>query len=65
VTQEWVRRGRFQLASSADQADAVLSATVVSANVSPVRFDDQRAGHRVPAHRAADVQLVDRTGEKR
>lgn len=64
VTQEWVRRGRFQLASSADEADAVLSATISAANVSPVRFDEQGRATEYQLTVAADVQLVDRTGEK-
>jgi len=64
VTQEWVRRGRFQLASNSDEADAVLSATISMANLSPVRFDEQGRATEYQLTVAADVQLVDRTGEK-
>ena len=35
ITQEWVRRGRFQLVSNPDQADAVLSGTITTAVVAP------------------------------
>lgn len=64
VTQEWLRRSRFQLVSSADEADAVLSGSVVGASVSPVRFDDQGRATEYQLTVSADVQLVDRTGEK-
>ncbi len=64
VSQEWVRRGRLQLVSSADQADAVLSGNIVSANVAPVRFDDEGRATEYLLTVAADVQLVDTTGEK-
>ncbi|NWF99920.1 MAG: LptE family protein [Thermoanaerobaculaceae bacterium] len=64
VTQEWLRRSRFQLVSSADEADAVLSGAVVSANVAPVRFDEQGRATEYQLTVAADVQLVDRTGEQ-
>jgi len=64
VTQEWVRRGRFQLVSNADQADVVLSGTVTTANLSPVRFDDRGRATEYQLSVAADVQFVDRTGEK-
>lgn len=63
VTQEWVRRGRFQLVSSADQADAVLSGTIVSVTTSPVRFDEQGRVTQFQLTVAADVQIVDRTVE--
>ena len=64
VSQEWVRRGRFQLVSNPDQADVVLSGSVTSANVSPVRFDDQGRASEYQLSVAADVTFVDRTGEK-
>lgn len=64
ITQEWVRRGRFQLVSSADQADAVLSGTVTSAVVSPVQFDTQGRATQYQLTVSADMQLVDRTGQK-
>jgi outer membrane lipopolysaccharide assembly protein LptE/RlpB len=64
ITQEWVRRGRFQLVSSADQADAVLSGTVSSATISPVQFDTQGRATQYQLTVTANMQLVDRTGEK-
>lgn len=64
VSQEWVRRGRFQLVSSASDADAVLSATVTGAAVSPVQFDSQGRATTYQLTVSADVQLVDRTGKK-
>jgi outer membrane lipopolysaccharide assembly protein LptE/RlpB len=64
ITQEWVRRGRFQLVSQADQADAVLSGRIVSANVMPVRFDSVGRASEYQLQVTADIQLVDRTGEK-
>ncbi len=63
VTQEWVRRGRFQLVSSAEQADAVVSGTIVLASTAPVRFDDQGRVTQYQLTVAADVQIVDRTVE--
>jgi len=64
VSQEWVRRGRFQLVSSSDQADAVLSGTVVAVNVNPVQFDQVGRATQYQLTVIADIQLVDRTGEK-
>lgn len=63
VTQEWVRRGRFQLVSSAEQADAVVSGTIVAANTVPVRFDELGRVTQYQLTVAADVQIVDRTVE--
>ena len=64
VSQEWVRRGRFQLVSNPDQADVVLTGTVVASNVTPVRFDDQGRATEYQLSVGADVSFVDRTGEK-
>ncbi len=64
VTQEWVRRGRFQLVSSAEQADAVMSGTILNAVVVPVQYDQEGRPTQYQLTVAADVQLVDRTGEK-
>ena len=64
VSQEWVRRGRFQLVSSAEQADVVLSGTVSAAVTSPVQFDQRGRATEYQFIVVADVQLVDRTGEK-
>jgi len=64
ITQEWVRRGRFQLVPNPDQADAVLSATITAAIVAPVRFNEQGRATEYQLSVAADVKFVDRTGEK-
>ena len=64
VTQEWVRRGRFQLVPSADLADAVLSGTITSAGSTPVQFDTLGRATQYQLTVVADVQFVDRTGEK-
>jgi outer membrane lipopolysaccharide assembly protein LptE/RlpB len=64
ISQEWVRRGRFELMSSGDRADAVLSATVKSAVINPVQFDQQGRATQYQVTVTIDVQLVDRTGKK-
>jgi len=64
ITQEWVKRGRFQLVSSADKADAVLSGTIKSTIVNPVQFDQQGRATQYQLTVTIDIQLVDRTGEK-
>lgn len=61
ISQEWVRRARFQLVSSAEEADAVVSGTIVSASTAPVRFDEQGRVTQYQLTVAADVQIVDRT----
>ena len=61
---EWVKRGRLQLVTRADQADAVLSGTILSAGVAPVQFDQSGRAIQYQLTVVADVQLVDRTGEK-
>lgn len=64
LTQEWVKRGRFQLVSTPEQADAVLSGTIVQAMAVPVQFDQQGRATEYQLMLVADVQLVDRSGEK-
>ncbi len=64
VSQEWVRRGRFQLVSSPDQADVVLTGTVAAAASMPVQFDQYGRATQYQLTVTADVQFVDRTGEK-
>jgi outer membrane lipopolysaccharide assembly protein LptE/RlpB len=64
VTQEWVRRGRFQLVPSPDQADAVLSGTITAAGSTPVQFDTLGRATEYQLTVTADVQFVDRTGAK-
>lgn len=64
LSQEWLRRGRFQLVGSAEEADAVLSGTLVAVNVTPVQFDAQGRATQYQLLVVADMKLVDRTGEK-
>jgi outer membrane lipopolysaccharide assembly protein LptE/RlpB len=64
ISQEWVRRGRFQLVSTGDKADAVLSGTVKSAIVNPVQFDQQGRATQYQLTVTIDIPLVDRTSEK-
>jgi outer membrane lipopolysaccharide assembly protein LptE/RlpB len=64
ISQEWVRRGRFQLVASPEEADAVLSGTITAAIVTPVRFDSEGRANEYQLTVTADVQLVDRTKEK-
>jgi outer membrane lipopolysaccharide assembly protein LptE/RlpB len=61
VSQEWVRRGRLQLVASAEQADLVLSATVLAASSSPVQLDKTGRATEYQLVVVADVRLVDRT----
>jgi hypothetical protein len=64
VTQEWLRRSRFQLVSAAEQADVVLSGTIVAAASAPVQYDQYGRATQFQLTVVADVQFVDRTGEK-
>ena len=64
VSQEWVRRGRFQLVSSAEQADVVLSGTVISAASAPVQLDKTGRATQFQLTVVAEIHFVDRTGEK-
>jgi outer membrane lipopolysaccharide assembly protein LptE/RlpB len=64
ITREWVRRGRFQLVSGSEQADVVLSGTIVAAVTSPVQFDSSGRATQYQLTVVADMQLVDRTGAK-
>jgi outer membrane lipopolysaccharide assembly protein LptE/RlpB len=64
ITQEWVRRARFQLVPDAEQADAVLTGTITAAVVAPVRFDAQGRATEYQLSVAADVKFIDKTGEK-
>jgi outer membrane lipopolysaccharide assembly protein LptE/RlpB len=64
LSREWVRRGRFRLVGSAEEADVVLSGTLLAANVTPVQYDAQGRATEYQLLVVADLQLVDRTGEK-
>jgi outer membrane lipopolysaccharide assembly protein LptE/RlpB len=61
ITQEWVRRARFQLVTSAEAADAVLTGKIIAVISTPVRFDEAGRANEYQLTVAADVQLVDRT----
>jgi hypothetical protein len=64
ISQEWLRRGRFQLVSAPEEADVVLSGTVNLAITVPVQFDTQGRATQYQLNVTADVKLVDRTAEK-
>ncbi|MGC8917181.1 MAG: LPS assembly lipoprotein LptE [Thermoanaerobaculum sp.] len=64
LSQEWLRRGRFRLVGSAEEADAVLSGTLVAVSVMPVQFDAQGRATQYQLLIVADMKLVDRTGDK-
>jgi outer membrane lipopolysaccharide assembly protein LptE/RlpB len=64
VSQEWVRRGRFQLVERAEDADAVMTCSLFGLQVNPVRYDDRGRATEYQMGVGADVKLVDRTGEK-
>lgn len=64
LSQEWLRRGRFRLVGSAEEADAVLSGALVAINVTPVQFDGQGRATQYQLLVVADMKLVDRTGDK-
>ena len=64
ISQEWLRRSRFQLVSVPEQADVVLTGTVSTAVTVPVQFDQQGRATQYQLTVTADVRLVDRTAEK-
>lgn len=64
LSREWLRRGRFQLVGAAEEADAVLSGTLLYAQSTPVQYDAQGRATEYQLLVVADMQLVDRTGPK-
>lgn len=64
LSREWLRRGRFRLVGSAEEADVVLSGTLIAANVTPVQYDPQGRATEYQLLVVASMQLVERTGEK-
>lgn len=64
LSREWVGRARFRLVGSAEEADAVLSGTLVAAVVTPVAYDAQGRATQYQLLVVADMQLVDRTGDQ-
>ncbi len=64
ISQEWVRRRRFQLVNSADGADIVLKGTISSVIIAPVTFDDSGRATEYQMTLRSSVQLVDVRGEK-
>lgn len=64
LSREWLRRGRFRLVGSAEEADVVLSGTLIAANVTPVQYDPQGRATEYQLLVVASMQLVERTREK-
>jgi outer membrane lipopolysaccharide assembly protein LptE/RlpB len=64
LTGEWVRRARFQLVTSAEAADAVLTGKISAVISTPVQFDEAGRATEYQLTVAAEVQLVDRTAPK-
>lgn len=63
ITQEWVRRRRFRLVDTADEAQLDLRGTIQSVNVSPVSFDDRGRATEYQMTLQVAVELVDVRGE--
>jgi outer membrane lipopolysaccharide assembly protein LptE/RlpB len=64
ITQEWVRRRRFQLVESAAEAQLVLKGVITSIRVSPVRFDQQGRATEYQMAMYVAVQLLDVRGDE-
>ena len=64
VSLEWVRRGRFDLVESADQADLVLSGVILSLRVTPVSFDEEGRATEYQMNLVTSVKLQDVRGSE-
>lgn len=64
VTQEWVRRRRFTLATEPDEADVALKGVIARVSVAPVTFDDAGRATEYQMTLQVAVELVDVRGEK-
>lgn len=64
VSQEWVRRRRFQLVDSADNVDLFLRGIISSVNVSPVTFDEQGRATEYQMTLTLQVRLEDVRGDE-
>ena len=56
---EWVRRGRFQLVNSGENADIVLSGTMTRLSVIPVSFDESGRATEYQMTLLTEVRLHD------
>ncbi len=64
ISQEWVRRRRFQLVDSEAEADIALKGIITSVITAPVTFDDSGRATEYQMTLRASVQLVDVRGEE-
>jgi hypothetical protein len=64
VTQEWVRRRRFQLSDSPEGVDLYLRGVISSLSVSPVTFDEQGRATEYQMTLTVQVQLEDVRGDE-
>jgi hypothetical protein len=64
VSQEWVRRRRFQLVDSADNVDLFLRGIISSVNVAPVTFDEQGRATEYQMTLTLQVRLEDVRGDE-
>ena len=64
LAQEWVRRRRFQLVESSEDADLVVRGVISRVQVSPVTFDEQGRATEYQMTLTAKVELLDVRGEK-
>ena len=64
LTLEWVRRGRFELVDSPEDADVVLSGTMTRLSTIPVSFDANGRATEYQMTLMTDVRLEDVRGEE-
>ena len=64
VSQEWVRRRRFRLVESPEEAELVLQGTIAAVQVLPVSVDTQGRATEYQMNLTVAVQLVDPRGDK-
>ncbi len=64
VSQEWVRRRRFELVDQAKGADLILRGVVVSVSVAPVTFDEQGRATEYQMTMTASTGLYDNRGSE-
>ena len=64
ISQEWVRRRRFQLVNTLAEADVALKGVISSVIIAPVTFDDSGRATEYQMTLRATVHLDDVRGEK-
>ncbi len=64
VTQEWVRRRRFTLATAPEDAQVALKGVINRVTVAPVTFDDAGRATKYQMTLQAAVELVDVRADK-